>query len=161
MKLVLAILVLKTTFAFATPGAAVEVDLVPAGDFTGKLSEVQGQAVIKGNKVTAENIRIPLKDLKTGISLRDKHATEKYLEVDKYPEAILVKGQGENGKGTGTLKLKNIDKPVEGTYVVNGNEVTAQFKIKLSDYGITGIKYMGVGVTDTVDLTVTVPAVKK
>jgi polyisoprenoid-binding protein YceI len=147
--------------ANATPGALVDVDLIPGGDFTGKVSEVKGQAVIQGNKVTAQNIQIPLSKMQTGIALRDKHTTQKYLETDKFPDAVLVKGEGENGKGTGILRIKGIEKPIAGTYAVNGSEVTANFKIKLSDYNITGVKYMGVGVSDVVDLKVTVPAVKK
>ncbi len=136
--------------------AAFDIHLIPAGDFTGKTSDVKGFATVVGSKVKAENIQVSLKNLKTGIELRDNH-TRKHLEADKFPEAILVKGEGENGTGFGILKIKGIEKKVTGTYKMIGNELAAQFKIKLSDFKITGIKYMGVGVDDDVTLNVKLP----
>ena len=91
------------------------------------------------------------------MGLRDKH-TQEHLQTDKFPEAILVKGEGENGKGTGTIRIHGIEKSVEGTYKVAGNTITATFPIKLSDFGIDKIKYMGVGVKDDAVINVTVPA---
>ena len=146
---------------WATPGATFDVSLSPAGNFVGKAPDVKGQAVMTGNKVKAENIRVNLQNVTTGVSLRDKHTRDKYLEVDKYPEAILTKGEGENGKGTGILKIKDKENPVSGTYVIQGNELSAEFPIKLSSYGITGIKYMGIGAKDDVVIKVIVPVVKK
>src|SRR5215468_4263304 len=32
---------------------------------------------------------VPLAGLQTGIGLRDRHMREKYLQVDKYPDAVL------------------------------------------------------------------------
>ena len=32
---------------------------------------------------------VPLASLETGIGLRDRHMREKYLQVDKYPDAVL------------------------------------------------------------------------
>ena len=136
--------------------AAFDIHLIPAGDFTGKTAEVTGFATVAGQKVKAENIHVSLKNIKTGIELRDTH-TRKHLDADKFPEAILVKGEGENGVGSGILKIKGIEKQVKGTYKVAGNELAAEFKIKLSDFKITGIKYMGVGVDDDVTLKVKIP----
>lgn len=39
--------------------------------------------------IMARNIVVDLRNLRTGTSLRDRHAQEKYLEVDKYPEALV------------------------------------------------------------------------
>lgn len=136
--------------------ATFDIHLIPAGDFTGKTSDVSGFAVVSGKKVTAENIRVSLKSIKTGVELRDTH-TRRHLDADKFPEAILVKGEGENGVGSGLLKIKGIEKKVAGTYKVVGSELSAQFKIKLSDFKISGIKYMGIGVDDDVTLNVKVP----
>ncbi len=147
--------------AWSKPGATVDIELSPAGSFKGKTDDVKGEAVMVGDTIKAENVIVGLKNLKTGISMRDKHATEKYLEVGKFPDAVLVSATGAGGKGSGILKIRGIQKPVEGTYEVQGSEVTAHFPIKLSDYGITGVKYMGVGVTDSVNLHVTVPLKKK
>lgn len=142
--------------AWAGPEVTFDVTLVPAGDFKGKTNEVTGKAIVEGNKVRAEDIRVKLANVKTGVELRDEH-TRKHLQADQYPEAILIRASGENGQGTGILKIKNIEKEVKGTYKIEGQELAAQFQVKLSDYDIKGIKYMGVGVDDEVILKVRVP----
>ena len=154
------ILVLSVA-AVATPGAIADVELSPAGSFKAKTNEVKGEATLTGDTVTADNIVVKLVGLKTGISLRDKHATEKYLEVGKFPDAVLTNATGKGGKGRGKLKIRGIEKDVEGTYKIEGSELIADFIIKLSEYGINGVKYMGVGVNNEVTLHVTVPLKKK
>lgn len=163
MKSVIASLLISllSVAAMAASEATADVELSPAGSFKAKTSEVTGEAVMVGDTITAQNIVVKLKGLKTGIALRDKHATEKYLEVGKFPDAVLTSATGSGGKGKGKLKIRGIEKDVEGTYKVSGNELTATFPIKLSDYGINGVKYMGVGVSNSVNLAVTVPIKKK
>ncbi len=137
-------------------GAAVDIKLTPAGSFTGKTADVKGFVKKVGNKFVGENIVVSLKNLKTGMGLRDKH-TQDYLQTAQHPDAILVKAEGENGKGKGTIKIRGIEKEVEGTYKVNGKELMASFPIKLSDFKIEGIRYMGVGVKDQAVVKVNVP----
>src|SRR5678815_2540115 len=38
---------------------------------------------------TTLRVIVPLAGLQTGIALRDRHMREKYLEVEKYPDAVL------------------------------------------------------------------------
>ncbi len=141
-------------------GAVVDVALTPAGDFKAKTEDVRGFATMKGDTVTAENVVVNLKNLTTGLSLRDKHAREKYLEVNKYPEMVLVKAIGRGGKGRGRIKYRGVEKDVIGTYSIKGSELTAKFRMKLSDFNIKGIKYMGVGVDDEVTVHVELPLKK-
>lgn len=136
----------------------VRLKLSPAGQFQAKTSSLEGQVKVQGEKVLAEQIKVDLRTLKTGIELRDKHMKEKYLQVDRYPYAILKTGEGKNGQGQGELEIRGISKPVQGTYSLKGNKVEARFKINLSDYQISGIRYMGVGVKDEAEILVTVPA---
>lgn len=136
--------------------ATVGVTLVPAGSFKAKTSDVKGFATKKGDEVTAKNIVVDLKDLKTGVDLRDKH-TKKYLETDKFPQAILVSATGKGGKGTGVIKIRGIEKNIAGTYKIEGSTLIAQFPLVLSEFEISGIKYMGVGVDDEVEVQVSVP----
>jgi polyisoprenoid-binding protein YceI len=139
--------------------ATVDVNLTPAGSFKGKTSEVQGFATMKGDEVSAQNIVVSLKNLKTGVELRDKH-TLKHLEVDKFPTAVLVSAKGKGGKGAGKIRIRGIEKAIEGTYKISGNDLSADFKLNLPDFKIVGIKYMGVGVEDEVTLHVTIPVKK-
>lgn len=156
MKLFISATALVLLTSIANAQVQVDVVLNPMGDFKAKASDVKGHAVMKGDEVSAENIVVPLKGLKTGIELRDKH-TLKYLEVDKYPEAILVSATGKGGKGKGIIKIRGVEKEVVGVYKVDGKKLKAKFKLKLSDFGINDVNYMGVGVEDEVTLQVLVP----
>ena len=149
----------KTVYA-ANVGAVVDVVLIPAGDFKAKTDDVKGTATLAGDTVKAENIIVPLKGLNSGIKLRDDHTKKKYLEIEKFPDAVLVKAEGKGGNGKGRIRIRNIEKDIAGTYKVEGSHLTAEFPLKLSDFGIVGIKYMGVGVDDNVKIHVTVPLKK-
>lgn len=146
--------------ALANGSAVADVSLTPAGDFKAKTEDVEGFAILKGDTVTAENIVVNLKNLKTGLALRDKHAREKYLEVNKYPEITLVKAIGKGGKGKGRIKYRGVEKEVQGTYSIKENSLIANFPMKLSQFNISGIKYMGVGVDDEIKVNVVLPLKK-
>lgn len=160
LKQLKAISVLVICLGFVTSvfaqEAEVAVVLKPAGNFKAKTAEVKGAAFKNGDTYQAENIVVELSNLQTGIELRDKH-TKKHLEVEKYPQAVLLKATGKGGKGEGVIKIRDIEQKISGTYEAEGNFLIAHFPLKLSDFKITGIKYMGVGVDDTVQLTVKVP----
>lgn len=134
----------------------IDVTLRPAGSFKATTNDIIGTATKTTDGIEAKNVKVPLKNLKTGISLRDTHA-RKYLEADKYPEAILRVAKGKDGKGVGLLKIKGIENKVIGTYEIKDNMVEADFPVQLSKYKITGIKYMGVGVDDEVQIHVQLP----
>ncbi|QDK39358.1 YceI family protein [Bdellovibrio sp. NC01] len=136
--------------------AVVDVSLRPAGSFKVKTSDVKGFAEKKADHFEAHNIVVNLKGIQTGVSLRDEH-TKKHLDVEKYPDAVLVSATGKDGKGEGVLRIRGIDHKIQGSYKLEGSNLVAQFPLKLSDYKIDGIKYMGVGVSDEVNLLVTVP----
>jgi polyisoprenoid-binding protein YceI len=145
-----------SSIALGQSSAAVDVTLSPAGSFVGKTSDVKGEAIQTGDTISASNIIVNLSKLKTGVETRDKH-TLKYLETDKYPHAILVSATGKAGKGEGKIKIKDIEKDIAGTYKVSGGQLEAEFPLKLSDFKISGIRYMGVGVKDDIKIRVTVP----
>ncbi len=145
----------------AASEAVVDVTLNPMGSFKAKTGEVKGEAVVFGDTVKAENVIVTLRNIKTGIALRDKHATEKYLDVAKFPDATLLQATGKGGKGRGRLKIRGIENEVSGTYKIKGKELHAEFQVKLSAFGITGIKYMGVGVSDEIRIHIVLPIVRK
>ncbi len=154
--------ILSSALTFMLPvavwakSASVDIKLSPAGGFVGKTEEVKGFVKKVGNKFIGENIIVNLKSLKTGMSLRDKH-TQDHLGTAQHPEAVLVKAEGENGKGKGVIRIRGIEKPIEGTFKVQGNQMSATFPLKLSEFKIENIRYMGVGVKDQVMVNVTVP----
>jgi len=130
--------------------------LSPAGSFTATTKAVSGFAKKVGSKIVAENVLVKLDNLDTGIELRNKHLKDR-LEVGKFPNALLVKAEGENGKGRGKIKIKNIEKDIAGDYEVKGNVLKARFPLLISDFGITGVKYLGVGVKDEIQVKVEIP----
>lgn len=155
------LLVMGFLFSSVTWAQSVVVDVTlnPVGDFKAKTTEVKGEALKVGEEVRAEGIRVNLKSLNTGIELRNEH-TLKYLEVDKHPEAILVKARGKGGKGVAKINIKGIEKEVRGTYKIieSGKKLEATFPLTLSDFDIKDISYKNtVGVEDEVQLTVVVP----
>lgn len=132
--------------------------LSPAGSFKATNGNVTGSAHKVGDKIVADNIQIQMDSFKTGIELRDRHMAEK-LEAGKFKHAFCLKAEGKDGKGTAQIKIKDQEKTVSGDYQVNGNNLVATFKININDFGISGVKYMGVGVKDEIEVTVEVPIV--
>lgn len=129
----------------------------PAGDFLGKSSKIQGFATKQGAKIVAENILIPVASIDTGMALRNQHMKDKYLEAGRFPYLKLIKGEGEGGQGKGLFEVRGKQKEIPGTYEVIGQEVKAQFVVKISDFVPEKIKYMGLGVNDDVRVTIVAP----
>lgn len=144
--------------AAGSPQMKASVKLSPAGGFTVTTGEVTGTAEKRGDLVRAKGIKVRLVGLKTGIDLRDRH-TQKHLETEKFPTADLVEAIGKSGKGKAVIRVRGIKKQVQGTYELLDNEqwLKATFPIRLSEFGISGIRYMGVGVKDEVPIEVLVP----
>ncbi|MEK2688191.1 YceI family protein [Bdellovibrio sp. GT3] len=150
-----AVVMFGVSGAFAQ-SVVIDVTLNPMGDFKAKTNQVKGTAQVNGDEVSAQNILVNMKSLKTGVELRDKH-TQKYLETDKHPIAYLISAKGKGGKGVGKIKVKGIEKDIAGTYKVEGGLLKAEFEVNASDFGIKDINYMGVGTEDIVKLHVEVP----
>jgi polyisoprenoid-binding protein YceI len=146
------------------------------GSFDAKTSAVSGSLTASAAHPPAfdGSLAVDLRTLDTGISLRNDHLREKYLEVDKgagYDKAVLsdidLKGlnpDAPEGKGsfTGSLALHGVKKAVTGPVEVkktgSGLRVKASFPVNLTDYNIPEPRYLGVGVKNTVQVEVTFTA---
>lgn len=112
-----------------------------------------------------------LSDLSTGISMRDRHMKEKYLETERYPTAEFkltslklpkpLDGKDASYSGVpfeGTFKLHGVEKPVTGTadVAVSGSQIkgTANFTVKVTDYKIAIPKFAGITMAEDVKVTV-------
>jgi polyisoprenoid-binding protein YceI len=155
---------------------SVKCPMTIGGTFDAKTSALAGTLTASAAHPAAfdGNLAVDLRTLDTGIDLRNDHLREKYLEVDKgagYDQAVLsdVELQGLNpdapqGKGTfsGSLMLHGVKKTVTGSVEVRaagtGLRVRASFPVNLPDYNIDKPRYLGVGVKDTVQVTVTFTA---
>ncbi len=112
-------------------------------------------------------ITVPLAGLETGISLRDRHLKEKYLEVARFPEAQLTvpleklklpaAGASSSGETEGTLSLHGVTRTVPFRYqlTLRGDtyEVVGTLPLNLTHFQIQKPSYLGVTVKP--DLVVT------
>ena len=112
-------------------------------------------------------VNVPLANLTTGIGLRDKHMKEKYLEVAKYPSAVLTiarsalkvpaAGAQVEADAPGTLQLHGQSKPVTVHYQAKGEgtglPTHGKFRINMNDFGIQVPTYLGVTVKPEVDVS--------
>lgn len=113
-------------------------------------------------------IKVSLKSYDTGIGLRDRHMKEKYLETEKFAEAVLTIANLPIPKTalttltqtkfpfSGTLTLHGMQKNVSGDFTIDseggGIRINAGFQIKLTDYGIKLPSFAGITVADHVEV---------
>lgn len=117
-------------------------------------------------KDSAVVVTVPLKNLDTKIELRNKHMREKYLEVDKYPNAELtvarsalkVNGADASGEAAGTMKIHGREKQVVFKYSAKktgpGYAVNGSTTLNIKDFGIEEPSFMGASVKPNVDVNV-------
>ena len=136
----------------------------------GKGAAPKGNLKVESGTATG-TIAFDLNTLDTGIEMRNKHMKTKYLETEKFgqssiqitklsiPEALMK----ENGSVNqlpfqGILSLHGVQKPVTGMAKVarNGNQlnVTADFGLKISDFGIASPGFAGITMADDVQIIV-------
>ena len=119
---------------------------------------VRAKAHVKDNKYSGF-FDVDLSEFRTGISLRDKHMRDEYLEVEKFPKATLVlypvtlPAQGFFN-WSGKLTLHGVSKPVDGEAFVDKTKIEAKFSVNMSDYNIKKAIYMKVGVDDKINIVV-------
>lgn len=112
-------------------------------------------------------VRVGLRNLSTGIDLRDRHMRDRYLQVQRYPQAELVVDRSVLRIPTdapvtatvrGTFRLHGRERAVRFRYEArrqgNAIRVTAHATIDMTQYGIEAPTYMGVTVRPDVELTV-------
>ena len=132
---------------------------------------LSGTITKDGDKYTGEAV-FKMAVMTTGLDLRDKHMKEKYLQVDKFPEAKLAITKlpwgkddtsdfdGKKGPFEGTFTLHGVTKPVTGEAEVTRDgktiEAEVKFTIKVTDFGIDIPSFQGVTVADTVDVDVNI-----
>ncbi|MEZ4814389.1 MAG: YceI family protein [Bdellovibrionota bacterium] len=110
-----------------------------------------------------------LKSLDSGIELRDEHMKNKYLKVKDYPTAKLTLKSPEHSalvfegeqdlKGLFTLKDKSNEVSIHAKR--SGDLVTANFEIKLSDYGMEIPSWSGIRVSDLVKVATTFEVIQE
>ncbi len=133
----------------------------------GENAKASGSLLIKDGKVSGQAI-VDLRSLTTGISLRDDHMKDKYLEVKKFPKAILeiveIKLPANLPSGdfeapfTGKLTVHGVAKAVSGTAKLSkdGSNLKGEveFGTTISGHKIELPKYSGIVLKDDVKVKV-------
>ena len=164
----------------ATSGEVqVRCRLTVGGSFdvvTSALSGTLARATPDGTDYAGE-LRVDLATLDSGIGLRNSHLRDNYLEVVRGPEfqsAVLSglvlddplpAGASRHETGfSGMLALHGVQRPIEGEAELRRRDgrmqVEATFSISLDAFDIPPPRYLGVGVRDTVEVTVTFDAAR-
>lgn len=157
MKLILALTILWSSLsAFAEEKITIFVTLTPAGSFQAVSKKPKGNLIKEKGAFSADKIFVSIESFKTGIDLRDEHFW-KHLNSSKHPKATVSDLKANDGKGTATLEVNGVKKPINITYTEKGSEIEAKFKVKASEFGMEKAEYLGVGVDDSVAVEVTLP----
>lgn len=155
----LAVLVAFPAFAGWTvtgePKATFKGKTTPMGTIDGSTSEL----TLKDDGKTLTFV-VSLKNMTTGISLRDNHMRDKFLEVEKHPDAKLevphdaikipaAEGGTTSGEAKGVFTVHGTSKkdvPFKYTVSKKGKriEVTGTFGVNVKDHGIEIPSYLGV-----------------
>lgn len=130
-----------------------------------KKKGLEGELNIEKTQASGK-FTLDLSVLDTGIDLRNSHMKEKYLEVQKFPKAVIVinpialSSDGIKSdikkEFTGKLTLHDVTRDIKGTFQFENKLQTAkaQFTIKVSDFKIDVPKYLGITVSESVDVEV-------
>lgn len=167
--------------AWRTGSAEVIVScpLTVGGHFDAKTKALEGRLDVdpaNPSRLTG-TLAVDLSTLETGISLRDSHLRERYLEVGKgegyrravLSDVVLVSRQAASFSGrtnfTATLLVHGATKPVAGEATVTRSgrtvKVDATFPISLNGFAIPEPRYLGVGVRDQVRVRATFVATEE
>jgi polyisoprenoid-binding protein YceI len=168
-------------FAFLLPLAA-QAKLAKSADPASAVFHAVGPAGLKIDGRTADVavgedganvvVTVQLGGLDSGVSLRNKHMREKYLEVGKFPTAKLTVARaalqfpaaGARGQGSaaGILMLHGQSKPVTFKYdVTNAGgtyRVTGTVPVNLGNFGIEEPSFLGASVKPDVSVEVSFAA---
>ena len=162
------------TYRITTAAVAVMCPLTVGGSFEARTNALVGDlAYADATGAINGVVQVDLGTLQTGISLRDRHMKEKYLEInrsDTLTKATLDEIRMERAEGMsipfhGKLTLHGEQHTINGTADVQvqrrdgGVRVRACFPISLSAFGIQPPRYLGVGVRDEVQVRVQFTAV--
>lgn len=145
----------------------------------GKGTAPRGNVTWDGSNA-AGTLVFDMKSLDTGMDLRNKHMKEKYLEVEKFPEAKLTltkvalpKEASQQSNFSydgipfeGKLQLHGVEKPVAGKAKLDRKDgaltLLATFPLKMTEYAIAVPSFAGITVAEDVEVSVqdTAPMLK-
>ena len=165
--------------SWSVPSGDVQVRcrMTVGGSFNAVTSSLSGtlQPRSPDGEDYAGGLRVDLRALDTGIDLRDSHLRNNYLEVARGPDfqqavlsSIVLDDALPDGGGrhetafSATLSLHGVQSTIAGEVELRRRDgrmqVEATFSVSLEAFDIPPPRYLGVGVRDTVEITVSFDA---
>jgi polyisoprenoid-binding protein YceI len=162
--------------AYHVTGGKIDVacSLTVGGGFDAISKSLSGELSVPpaaGTAVAVQGtLRVDFQTLETGIGLRDRHMREEYLEVGRgedfstatFSDLRIEKLDGKT-VFTGTLSLHGQSKGVSGSAELQRRDgsvrVQARFLLRMSEFQIPSPTYLGIGVRDDMQVSVTLTAV--
>jgi polyisoprenoid-binding protein YceI len=135
----------------------------------GEKGKLSGNLIFRGSEVSGK-LKVLLENISTGISLRDDHMKNKYLNVKDYPEATLTiqkiilpsdpflsSLKLVQVPFDGILTIKGVESPVKGTFDLNSEagkqiDIVAKVSTMLTNHKVDIPSYMGIKVADDVQI---------
>jgi hypothetical protein len=141
----------------ATPNVVVKVSLFPAGSFEIKSDKIEGKGQKAGDTYTADEIKVSIASLDSGIDLRNEHM-RKRLNPNGETHVVVKNIKAGKDSGTATITIAGVSKDISFKSKDNGDgTATANFDLNLPDYQLKDINYKGVGVEDKATVEATIP----
>lgn len=146
--------------------------LTVGGRFEAKTAAVTGDVTLpEGTREIDGAFSVDLRTLDTGIGLRNTHLRDNYLEVSRGPtyetavlNAVVLDAPAPSRGRSATLGFKGVlsvhgnARPIAGTAEVahKGDtlDVKVKFPLRIDVYEIARPTYLGVGVTNQIDVEV-------
>lgn len=175
--------------AFAQPASATTYRVDPEAEgtelrfhseatlesFGGTTSALAGEIAFDPADLTTltATVTADLRELDTGIGLRNRHMRDNVLHTDEFPTAVFTvescdtatwdPGSTLTAKVTGRMQVHGVEQRLEADVVVarrdDGNlELTATFPIRLTDFGMKRPKMLMMKVAELVDVEVRIVA---
>lgn len=132
----------------------IDVSLYPVGSFTVESNDIEGTLTkLKDQDIfTANELKVPVASLKTGLDLRDEHMRER-MRHKEHKHVIISNIKAEKGKGTAKVTIGGISSSVDFTYKPQSEGyIEVSFPLDLTKYKIEDINYKGIGVEDEVSI---------
>lgn len=141
---------------------------ITASSFVAKSDALSGKVIYDPATSTLQEAHLAVKvdSLDTGMSLRNHHMRDKYLQASKYPQILLdvpkttiAAKEGAEADIKGTFTIKGHKKTVPMHVRVDdasggGMVITATLKLNVTDYGIPQPKFMVVKMDPVIAVTV-------
>lgn len=156
--------------AYITDDGSIKfISRAPLNEFDGNSSYLNGLIDLDKNLV---DFYIDLNTIKTGISLRDSHMRDSYLETNDYPYAeftgtienieqinkqTLQRGLEVVAKGDFTIHGEKQQKEINGRLKLNDEGkliLEAKFKVALKDHNIEKPSLLGYELADVQDVEI-------